>query len=132
MTSKVSSGRFAGDADDRLRRQVEDGVAALHGPPDRLGVAQVALGQLDLPAQSEQIEAGAARPADVGDAWIGPVEHPHVVAPLQQRLRQVRGNEAVRARDQGARQSASVLSAAQVVQGGVPLSQRSFSSTASL
>ncbi len=92
--------RLAGDADDRLRRQVEDRVAAGDRRGHRLGVAQVALGKLDLVAQAEQVEAGAARPADVGEARVGTVEHANRVAALQQRPDQVRGDEPVRAGDQ--------------------------------
>ncbi len=77
--------RFAGDADDRLRGEVEDGIAAGDRGGDRLGVAQVALGKLDLVAQPEQVEGGAARPADVSKPRVGPVEHAHGVAPRQQR-----------------------------------------------
>jgi len=42
--------------DDRLRREVEDRVAARDSRRDCVGVAQVALGELDLGADAEQVE----------------------------------------------------------------------------
>ena len=118
MTSKVSSGERAGDADDRLRREVEDRVAAGDGRGDSLGVAQVGLGELDLADDPEQLEAGAAGAADVGLARAGAVEDADLVAALEQRPRQVRADEAVGAGDQRAGHARRARRGPRAVHGG--------------
>jgi hypothetical protein len=120
--------RAAGRADDRLGGEVEDRVAAADRLRDRLLVAEIRLGELDLTADPEQVEGGPARPPDVRLAGVGTVEDPDAVATVEQRLRQVRADEAVRAGDQGRQGVASIG----VSQGASPRAQRSSSTTASL
>ncbi len=99
---------------------------------DFLGVAQVGLDQLHLSGDPQQLQPRAARPADVGLPRRRPVEHPHPLAALEQRPRQVRGDEAVPAADQRGLQGEPASAGAQGAHGASPAAQRSLSSTASL